>query len=183
MVTQQTKTTRRVAWALALAAIAMIVPSTAFLPQSGASNSKDSLPTHVVTCGDLVVSVTEQGTLESANNTEIKCKVRGQSNTVIWVVENGTEVNDGDELVRLETLLIEEEINERIKFFHLARAAAARSKADVREGRVGNLGVSRRAVCYGTSGSEEKPCGCRIEIAERPRHARLCQDDGGKRVC
>ena len=44
-------------------------------------------------------TVTEQGTLESSNNTEIKCKVRGFS-TVTYVVPAGTVVESGDVLVR-----------------------------------------------------------------------------------
>jgi multidrug efflux pump subunit AcrA (membrane-fusion protein) len=86
--------------------------------------------TQPVARGELVVTVTEQGTLESSDNTEIKCKVRG-SNTVIWVVESGTVVNPGDELVRLDTLSIEEEISERVKYAHLSKSGAERSKANV----------------------------------------------------
>jgi multidrug efflux pump subunit AcrA (membrane-fusion protein) len=78
----------------------------------------------------LLVTVTEQGTLESSNNTEIKCKVRGD-NTIIWVVASGTEVRPGDELVRLDTLFIEEQISERTKYAHLARSELARSNANV----------------------------------------------------
>ena len=68
---------------------------------------------------EVVVSVTEQGTLESANNTEIKCRVRGD-NTITFVIESGTQVEEGEILIQLETLAIEEEISERTKFFHLA---------------------------------------------------------------
>jgi multidrug resistance efflux pump len=46
------------------------------------------------------------------------------------VIESGTEVQPGDELVRLDTLHIEEQISERTKFAHLARSVAERSKAD-----------------------------------------------------
>ena len=53
--------------------------------------------THTVRPGKLVVSVTEQGTLESSNNTEITCKVRG-FNTVTWVIPSGSVVQPGDEL-------------------------------------------------------------------------------------
>ncbi|MEM7477036.1 MAG: hypothetical protein AAF483_18790, partial [Planctomycetota bacterium] len=42
--------------------------------------------THRVSKGDLSVTVTEQGTLESSSNIEIKCKVKGGS-TVLWVIE------------------------------------------------------------------------------------------------
>jgi hypothetical protein len=71
--------------------------------------SQESSPrlTHTITRGDLIVTVTEQGTLESSVNTEIKCKVRGAQIPIIWVIESGTEVEQGDELIRLETLEFE----------------------------------------------------------------------------
>jgi len=99
---------------------------------SGVGSSRQNNPelTHTITRGDLVVTVTEQGTLESADNTEIKCKVRGHS-TVIWVIESGTQVKPGDELVCLDTLAIEDAINERTKYAHWSRSSAERSKANV----------------------------------------------------
>ncbi|MEK6239735.1 MAG: hypothetical protein N2C14_33865, partial [Planctomycetales bacterium] len=106
------------------------VSAAAILPQGDSSRQLENATVHVVRRGELLVTITEQGTLESSNNTEIKCKVRGD-NTIIWVVESGTEVKPGDELLRLETLLIEEEISERTKYAHLAQSAVARSQADV----------------------------------------------------
>ena len=100
------------------------------VPASSGNAGVDSLPTHTISRSDLLVSVTEQGTLESSNNTEIKCKVRGSS-TITFVIESGTEVQAGDVLVKLETLAIEEEISERTKFYHLAESTVARSAADV----------------------------------------------------
>ena len=70
--------------------------------------------THTITRGDLLVTVTEQGTLESSNNTEIKCKVRG-FNTVIWVIDGGTEVQPGD--------YVEEQI-ESVEFGRIAAQTA-----------------------------------------------------------
>ncbi|MCS7470956.1 hypothetical protein NZK35_30240 [Stieleria sp. ICT_E10.1] len=97
-----------------------------------ASSTQDSGPklTHTVSRGDMQVTVTEQGVLESSENTEIKCKVRGQ-NTVIWVIENGTQVKQGDVLVRLDTLEIEDAINERTKYAHWSQSGAEYSKAEV----------------------------------------------------
>lgn len=98
----------------------------------GAMHPEETGPrlTHVATCGDLLVTVTEQGTLESAENTEIKCKVRGQ-NTVIWVVDSGTLVEKGDVLLKLDTLFIEEQIDERTKYSNWSRSAAEHSKTRV----------------------------------------------------
>lgn len=93
------------------------------------------LPLFPISKQDLVVSVTEQGTLGSANNTEIKCRVRGD-NTITFVIESGTQVKKGDLLIELETLAIEEEISERTKFYHLAESDVARSAADVESAKI-----------------------------------------------
>jgi multidrug efflux pump subunit AcrA (membrane-fusion protein) len=115
---------------LAIAVIAVVASAAALLPGTGSSREIGPELTHTITRGDLIVTVTEQGTLESAENTEIKNKVRGQS-TVIWVIEGGTEVKPGDELVRLDTLAIEDAIAERTKYAHLTRSGAERARADV----------------------------------------------------
>ena len=104
---------KRVVTVVAVLALAGVAAA-AILSENGTSRSLGPASTHVITRGDLLVSVTEQGTLESSNNTEIKCRVRGD-NVIISVIESGTIVESGDELLRLETLLIEEEINERTK--------------------------------------------------------------------
>lgn len=78
---------------------------------------------HTIMRGDLIVTLTEQGTLESYDNTKIKCKVRGNG-TINWVVESGTQVEAGDELVRLENKQIEDYLHERTKFVYLSRDAA-----------------------------------------------------------
>ena len=105
------------------------VAAIALLPDSDAATTPSG-SIHEATRGELLVTVTEQGTLESSNNTEIKCRVRGDS-VITSVIESGTVVQPGDVLVTLETLAIEEEISERTKFYHLAEAQAARSAADV----------------------------------------------------
>lgn len=110
--------------------MAVVAIAATFIP--GAMSPRESGPTltHTITRTDLVVSVTEQGTLESSNNTEIKCKVRGWS-TVTWVIEGGTEVKAGDELVRLDTKRIEDAISLQTTNTHTARATLERSKAYV----------------------------------------------------
>lgn len=126
--------TKRFAWlriALTLAALGAIgVLVAAGRQRNVNSNSNARRLTHTVTKGDLTISLIEQGTLESTENTEIKCKVRGD-NTVIWVVENGSHVNEGDVLVRLDTLQIEDQINERSKYalWSLSGAESARANA------------------------------------------------------
>jgi HlyD family secretion protein len=59
---------------------------------------------------DLIVSITEDGTLESAHNLDIKCEVQGGS-TILWIIPDGTEAHKGDELVRLDSAGIQEKID------------------------------------------------------------------------
>jgi len=99
-------------------AVRSLLPSTPDGPQL----------TYQVVLGDLDVTVIESGTLESSENTEIRCKVRGQ-NTITSVVVSGSIVKAGDELLRLDTLLIEEQIHERSKFAHWCKAGEVQLKA------------------------------------------------------
>ena len=91
--------------------------------------------THKIARQDLIVSVTEQGTLESSNNTEIKCKVRGFS-TVTYVVPAGSYVEKGQELVRLDTKVIEEQHSLTKTNTFIAQATLEETKANVEKGRI-----------------------------------------------
>jgi len=115
---------------LAMAVIGVLATAAALI--RGATSARKSGPklTYTIARGDLVVTVTEQGTLESSNNTEIKCKVRGYS-TVIWVLKGGAEVKPGDVLVRLDTKQIEDAVSLQTTNAHTARATLEQSKAVV----------------------------------------------------
>ncbi len=88
----------------------VLASAAVLIPGAISTKGPEQRLTHTIQRGDLLVSVTEQGTLESSDNAEIKCKVRG-SNTVTWVIESGTIVQPGDELVRLDTKRIEEDVS------------------------------------------------------------------------
>ena len=79
--------------------------------------------THEITRGNLLVTVIEQGTLESSNNVEVRSKVWGWK-TVNWVIESGTEVKKGDLLVELDASEFEKKVDE-------AKINMHNSKADV----------------------------------------------------
>ncbi len=129
---QDSSSSRRWKRRLLVIAVVAVATSAAALIR-GASSLREIGPklTHTITRGDLIVTVTERGTRESAENTEIKCKVRGAKIPIIWVIEGGTEVKPGDELVRLGTLEFEDRVSEMSKWAHLTRSEAERSKADV----------------------------------------------------
>jgi len=113
---------------IGLGTLAVLAAAGAFLSRALSVEKLPSTLSHKVQRGDLVVTVTEQGMLESSNNTEIKCKVRGYS-TVIWVIDDGTEVKKGDVLVRLDTKQIEDAVSTHTTNVHTARATLAESKA------------------------------------------------------
>ena len=120
-------------WKLGLVVIVLVtVAASAAALISVASSPQELGPylTHRIKRSDLIVTVSAQGLLESSENVEIKNKVRGQS-TVIWVIESGTEVKPGDELVRLDTQVIDAAVAERSKYAHWSRSAAERSEANV----------------------------------------------------
>ena len=103
------------------------------LPESTTDTGK--VLTHTIGRNDLIVSVTEQGTLESSNNTEIKCKVRGFS-IVTYVVPAGSFVEKGQELVRLDTKVIEEQHSLTKTNTFIAQATLEETKANVEKARI-----------------------------------------------
>jgi len=119
--------------ALSVTALAAITAGTIPFLQTRDSNTADkSLMTYRVSRGDLNVTVTENGMLESSNNEEIKCMVKGGS-TVLWVIETGTIVQPGEELVRMDTSLIEDNITQQQITYEraVANEIIAQSEVDV----------------------------------------------------
>jgi HlyD family secretion protein len=120
---------------LVISIVAALAAAVALVPGALSPGSADPALTHTITRGDLVVTVTEQGTLESSNNTEIKCKVRGYS-LVTWVIEGGTVVQAGDVLVRLDVKRIEDAISQQTTTYHTSAATLAQSKAEVAKAKI-----------------------------------------------
>jgi multidrug efflux pump subunit AcrA (membrane-fusion protein) len=117
----------------AVLALVLAVVATAAGLLSAARSPQKAAPklTHKIARQDLNVKVTEEGTLESANNVEIRCRVRGANNTIVSIIENGTEVKPGDLLVRIDTKTIEDNINTQEIAYQNALATFAQSDSDV----------------------------------------------------
>src|SRR5205814_2330513 len=63
---------------------------------------KTSLITETVKRGPLEITITERGSLESANNKTLVCEVEGEAGTgILKIVDEGSRVKEGDELVLL----------------------------------------------------------------------------------
>lgn len=83
--------------------------------------------TSPVTRTDLVITVTEDGTLESAANVELKCEVEGGS-TILEIIQDGTMVTKGTRLALLDSSTIEENYNAQKNVVGKAEATRIASK-------------------------------------------------------
>ncbi len=159
------KSARRATWwklsLLLVICVAVVALAVAIVPEFLSTADTGSELTHTITRGNLVVSVIEQGTLESSNNTEILCKVRGFS-TVTWVIEGGTFVQPGDELVRLDTKLIEEQLSLTKTNTFEAKSMLERTRADAEKAEIAIEAYEKGGYRQELQGLEQES-----EVAER----------------
>ena len=131
--------------------------------------------THDVTRGDLMVTVTEDGNVESASNVEIKCKVAGGS-SILWIVPDGSTVKKGDRLVELDSSSLDEQINQQRIVYEKARST--KIQAD-KAFEVAKLAV--REYLEGTFKKEEQDADALITISlENLRSAQNSFEHGSK---
>ncbi|MEX0793045.1 MAG: efflux RND transporter periplasmic adaptor subunit [Pirellulaceae bacterium] len=87
---------------------------------------------HTVASGPFIHDVVERGEIESGQNVEIRSEVQGyrsfNSFEILWVVDEGTIVQEGDLLVRLNSSAMEEE--EKLQQMDVTQSIAAFSKAE-----------------------------------------------------
>lgn len=92
-------------------------------------DSESTASTYQVEKSELLVTVTEDGNVESASNVDIKCKVAGGS-SILWIVEDGTEVKAGDKLVELDKATLEDQIATQQIAFNKAKTAVIQAEKD-----------------------------------------------------
>ena len=73
----------------------------------GTSSTETDEEFYTVRRETLRVTVTEDGNLESAENTEVKCEIPGGS-TILWIIDEGESVKAGEKLVELDQAAIED---------------------------------------------------------------------------
>jgi RND family efflux transporter MFP subunit len=107
-----------------LATIGVVIASffgvKTYVGQSGES-ATGKAKTYVVQKGSLIVTITEDGNLESAANKDVKCEVAGGS-TILWIVKDGTMVKAGDKLVELDSSALEDQVSQQKITFEKAQA-------------------------------------------------------------
>jgi len=74
----------------------------------------------------LVVSITESGEIEAKESVDIRCEVEGMS-TIVWAVEEGSVVKEGDKLVELDSADLEELVQTQEMKYNTAKAAFEKS--------------------------------------------------------
>lgn len=107
--------------------------------------------------------VLEQGEVESSSNIDVVCEVksRGSGGTpILWVIDEGTYVKEGDKLVELDSSSLETEIKQQRISVSNAEALVIGSEAAVE-----TANISLREYTEGTFLQEEKAIESEIFVA------------------
>jgi multidrug efflux pump subunit AcrA (membrane-fusion protein) len=107
-----------------------VAASTGLLPGWGVDDFANLL-TKEIDRGDVVVTVTAKGTLESANNRNFKCQVESASGSKIkWILENGEKVKKGDKLLEFDPSALDESIKQQEINLKTQKAVMDQAKND-----------------------------------------------------
>jgi HlyD family secretion protein len=83
----------------------------------------------------LQVIVTSEGNVESGSNIEVKCRVAGGS-TILWIVEDGKVVEEGEEIVKLDTSAIDDKLNSQRITYEKALATFIQAQQDLEAAKI-----------------------------------------------
>src|SRR5262245_25848066 len=128
------RASRRPYWMAGLVTLAVAVGAGAwyFTRQNG---DRADVITYKVKKEQLNVSVTEKGTLESAANHDIICKVRagnkgnqGYATSIKWVIDDGTRIKPGQLLMELDDSALKDQ--EETQSIAVKEKYAAKVKAE-----------------------------------------------------
>jgi len=71
----------------------------------------------------LVVTITENGEIDAKRSTNVACQVESMSSTIVWVIEEGTHVKQGDKLIELDSADLQERLRTQDMVYKTAKAA------------------------------------------------------------
>lgn len=95
----------------------------------GNKSADDNAMTHVVRRENLIVTVTDDGELQSASNVDVKCEIAGGS-TILWIIPDGTVVEENEKIVELDSSGIEEQLAAQTGIYEKALAAQIKATED-----------------------------------------------------
>jgi len=116
--------------------------------RDGAGGSPGRRATFTVARGDLPIMVSESGTLRTADPIKIMAEITGQA-TIVELVDEGTRVEEGDLLVRLDTSELEQREAQQAIELENAEARLVQAEEDKRIQELNNeseLASARLAV-------------------------------------
>src|SRR6266481_1665601 len=73
--------------------------------------------------------------LPISSNIEVKCRVAGGS-TILWIVDDGKIVEEGEEIVRLDTSAIDDKLNSQRITYEKALATFIQARGEVEAAKV-----------------------------------------------
>ena len=98
---------------------------------SGSSTPGD-LIFETVKRGVFLHEVTDRGNVESAQNEDIRCQVESQAGIlIVWIIPEGTAVEEGEVLVRLDSSNLEERVANQEVSVANSEASLEQAKADL----------------------------------------------------
>lgn len=109
--------------------------------------------------------VLEQGEIESSSNVEVKCEVKGKGTSgtpILWVIDEGTYVKNGEELVKLDSSQLENDLKSQRITLSAAEALVISSEAAVKQAI-----IARQEYLEGTYLTERKAILSEIAVAEQ----------------
>jgi len=110
------------------------------LVSNGSHSSEETAPlTTSVELGPFVDEVIEPGEVESSSNVEIRCEVQSRSSagtTILEIVPEGTHVEEGDFLVRLDDAALQTELLQQDIVCNNSHSLLIEAQADVEAARL-----------------------------------------------
>lgn len=135
---------------LGLAAAGWMASRSSLFSSQPTTGSGDFL-TFEVTPRDLPITIIERGSLESQTNIPIYCEVDdvrsdGINGTpIVWIIENGSSVKEGDLICELDSSAIQAELDEQLLDTEEARSAHVQAKANLENQEIQNTTAEDKA--------------------------------------
>ena len=126
---------------------------------------------HEVTEEEFIHEIVERGNVESASNVEIRCEVkaRGKNITILEIIPEGTYVNPGDVLVKLDSSSFESDLLQQQIKRENSRATMVKAENDLK-----TANIALREYVEGTFVKEKLTI--RAEIEDKTRLVSQAKD-------
>lgn len=126
-------------WFMALGAVGIMGTAGFFtwphVSNLGGADTRNDWLTQPVAKQRLVLTVSEDGNIESAKNVDVKCEVLGGS-TILWIVEDGKRVEKDEVIVRLDESAIDTQLSTQRIATEKAEAVKIQAEQDYEAARI-----------------------------------------------